>query len=323
MAPFVYHLPHSEGGLDELAFVDQNGFGPPLKGDDIEENLIPLHKPIILPKLEKSTPQYQLAQSHLQGVFKQQGLKWKDSYSLQWSYQHYGLPDNSSAALLMLEYCKSVQKYLYRHIIGVDAFSIDWDVLRHKSKSKSKSIDGVKARIGRYNYFLLRIGVEDNNGDMFGPYLLSGKPVDRAVNFINFNNNRKFEARDSQIYLITGSTSLVSPFSEILHLITHETAMEHKRELNVQFSQQEAQSRARYLGETITESAAITLAKHYLTKIGHAERLVNVQTMEESLTKQLPSFKNSMRYMKEFSVQEALKIYNKDPQEFQIELDLS
>ncbi len=290
-----------------LSFVDLNGFGPQMSGPSVTERFIPLHSPLLMTESHSSEESRQIRRI-LQQEFAAAGESWSDDAPLVWTYQHFGVPDHTADAFKLLEYCKQVQHYLADNLDTLTPFEVHWQLLNKTPQEHA----GVQALVGKYTYYVARVGVMDEDGAMREPSLVNARPVERAVNHIVSSANHQ-QPDNSLIYIIRGTTSLVSPFSELLHLTTHTSSMRYTQELAQTQSQGQARNTGRILGETVTESAAILLSLHYLHDHGGKALTPYVLQHANSLARQLPLFRRSVAYMQKYGITRALRFYNESP----------
>ena len=294
-----------------LSFVDMDGVGPYLDAPIVEENLIPLHKEMQLPAMDSTTEEYHNALTVLKSEFKNMNVPWSDDFRLSWSYQHYGAPETKKNSTQMIDYCQMVHDYLYHEISGLEDVNFKW-------RSLSSDMDflnrvGNHALVGKYTYFVLRVNAVDKEGNVQEPYLVNARPVNRALHYIN---DSKDSSSQRIIYVIRGATSLVSPFSEMLHMSTHDPAMRYADELKHNHKNDVAKSLARDAGETVTESAAVLIALDYLYSLGKQSRASQIIHHAKSLQSQLPEFSHSIAYMQKYGVQNALNSYHDSPADY-------
>ena len=293
-----------------LSFVDQDGTGPYLDAPFVEENFIPLHKEMNLPAMNKDSDEYYNAENVLKAEFQNMNVAWSDDFQLIWSYQHYGVPDDKTNSEHIIHYCQTVHDYLYHEISGLEDVNFTW-----RSLSKDTNVldnAGNYALAGKHTYFVLRVNAVDVEGNIQEPYLVNAQPVNRALHYINTHDDEDYP-NQRLIYVIRGATSLVSPFSEMLHMSTHNPAMRYADELKQNYQYHIAKSLARSSGETVTESAAVLMALDYLYSLGKQSRAGQIIHHARSLESQLPEFSHSIAYMQKYGVQNALNTYHESP----------
>jgi len=293
-----------------LSFVDQAGKGPYLDAPFVEENFIPLHKEMNLPAMDKTSDEYFNAENVLKTEFQNMNVPWSDDFQLSWSYQHYGVPDNKTNSEHIIKYCQTVHDYLYQEINGLEDVNFTWSSLSKDTNVLNRS--GNYALAGKHTYFVLRVNALDKEGNIQEPYLVNAQPVNRALHYINAHDDEEYLSQ-RLIYVIRGATSLVSPFSEMLHMSTHNPAMRYADELKQNYQYDIAKSLARSSGETVTESAAVLMALDYLYSLGKQSRANQIIHHAQSLESQLPEFSHSIAYMQKYGVQNALNSYHESP----------
>ena len=311
---FADTLKNKTPAFAQMSFVDQNGYGPQLDAPYVEEMFIPLHKEISLPAMDVSSAEYQNALAVLKSEFKSMNEDWSDDFRLAWSYQHYGAPDTSKNCRQLINYCQSVQSYLYQSIHGLEDLKIAWQPLDDDVDVENEK--GNYALAGKHTYFVLRVSAVDSDGNVREPYLVNAQPVNRAIHYINATDGDIQNPDQRLIYVISGATSLVSPFSEMIHLSTHNPAMRYASELKQEYEKRKAKSLARNSGETVTESAAVLIALDYLHELGNDKRANQIVRHAQSLSNQLPEFSHSISYMQKYGVQTALDVYSESPHDY-------
>ncbi|MEJ2179940.1 MAG: hypothetical protein P8Y28_05730 [Gammaproteobacteria bacterium] len=115
------------------------------------------------------------------------------------------------------------------------------------------------------------------------------------------------------LYVIPGQTSLVAPFSELLHLTFHAPSQSYANKLAETISQQEAQQSALDAGETINEATAIVLAREYIEKYGASERIVTIDNMARSLNSRFEDLNGAIAYINQNGLQKSLDTYLDNP----------
>ena len=304
-------LPEKASPTFDLSFVDMDGVGPYLDAPIVEENLIPLHKEMQLPAMDSTTEEYHNALTVLKSEFESMNVPWSDDFRLSWSYQHYGAPDTKSNSEQMINYCQTVHDYLYHEINGLADVLFKWRSLNNDTNILNNA--GNHALVGKHTYFVLRVNAVDKEGNVQEPYLVNARPVNRALHYINDSAGNP---NQRMIYVIRGATSLVSPFSEMLHMSTHDPAMRYADELKHNYKNDVAKSLARDAGETVTESAAVLIALDYLYSLGKQSRASQIIHHAKSLQSQLPEFSHSIAYMQKYGVQNALNSYHDSPADY-------
>lgn len=295
-------------GMD-LSFVAESGIGPVMDAPYVEEHFIPLHDEIPLPPMSSDTQEFQMALSVLKGEFEAMGKQWQDSFHLSWTYQHYGVPDRLQHVEPIVAYCNSVRSYLYDNLRGLEDLSLNWEPIR-----LGQTVSGSnRALVGKYTYFVLRVNAVDENGIVQEPYLVNASPVERAIHYISSEVEKD---PNRLIYVIQGTTSLVSPFSEMIHLSTHEPAMRYASALRETHNHDDAKNIARSFGETITESAAVLLALNFLQDINKEKYSRQIIRHANSLSSQLPQFSGSIAYMQKYGIQAAFDSFSEDPKRY-------
>ncbi|MDX2463372.1 MAG: hypothetical protein QNK31_02570, partial [Porticoccus sp.] len=146
------------------------------------------------------------------------------------------------------------------------------------------------------------------------PYLVSAQPLERAINHIV--DGKRHMPTKGMIYIIPGSTSLVAPFSELMHLTLHAASQRYADELSQSMPRAEAQRHARVAGETANEAAATLLASEFLRTHNCKEKLSTVNLVARSMASQYPFVPSAISYMKQHGLQPSLNLFQSSPSEF-------
>lgn len=295
---------------DLLSFTELQGLGPEINSDFVDGDYIALHKERELPANIIDEAGQSRAERLLREMFDKQGWHWDKNDSLLWTYQHYGTCDHSQQCYKLLSYCLSAQDFLYDTVQGLLDASINWDILNQDFNYSIQRHNNFNGFIGRYTYLVHRLNLLDQHGWIKEYGLTNVSPVNRAINYITTED---YVPDTSLIYIIPGQTSLISPFSELIHITTHGPSVRLARELGVQYNRQQAGETSRIIGETITESAAILVAQNYLTKYNHAEQLALVNYHANNLGGRFSLVPETVAYMKQHGVQQTLNTYTDDP----------
>ncbi len=302
---------HLAGGND-LAFADLQGLGPELDAPDVERYCRALHEEKLLPTSFMEAGTRESVTKVLKLQFASAQLEWRDDYEVGFTYQHYGVPDDSEHTGPLLEFCREAGEYARSRLSELFAAEITWQSLPWDDPVIGLS--AFQGYVGRYTYYVTRAVVL--NGDTISdlPYLVQAWPVERAIHYIVSGDNPR--PQRGTLYIIPGTTSLVAPFSEPLHLTFHEPSQRYAAELSDTLSEDQARETARIAGETINEAAAIVLASEYLQQTGRSERLSKVQFMAENLADSYCHLPKAIAFMRRNSVQNAVDLYFDSPAKF-------
>ena len=296
--------------IDDFSFVDKTGLGPQIDAPLVEENLHPLHKEQMQQYIGSGHASFTSAISLLQDFYQNESLPWRDDYKLAISTQHYGVAyKDPQEAEKFVDYSKNVHDYLFKRVLGLFQIDLNWNVLQADSEDLT-SVEGFNIIIGRYTYLVSRIFVANFDIDN-APYLVSANPLDRAINYIESGNSSV--PRRGLIYLIPGATSLVSPFSEILHLSLHKPSKLYEQELNKEFSREVSHQKAIQTGETVNEALALMLAMEYQEKYGCSDCKKRINYMAASLAREFPKLRNVISYTKKHGLQRTIDGYLDSP----------
>jgi len=295
-----------------LSFVDVTGLGPPQKPSTIEDEYCPLHKEKIIPGEAIPLPQYNAAQEMLKQELALTGVPWEDSFTVTWTLQHYGVPDESTIIDQLLEYCVLAQDFLYRQVQGLFSAKPTWSVLARLENCPSLSGRSFRAYVGRFTYLVIRVKAQNKNGEILDPYLINVRPLERSLNFISADS-RTYIPQKSAIYIIPGLTSLCSPFSELLHLSTNQAAIGYGTQLAEDMELAEAQEQAHLLSETVVEAMSISIAQQFLQNNRHNNRLQQLSTLAQHMYEYLPDLDVALAYCLSQGPQECFDRFKTDP----------
>lgn len=294
--------------IDDFSFVDKTGLGPKIDAPIVEKYLHPLHK-------EQShgggeAINITSVESLLKEIYSNEAIPWREDFKLSISSQHYGVAyETSDEAEKLVDYSKNVHDYLFHRIEGLFQIGLKWNVL-HIDTSDLTSTDGFNIVIGRYTYLVSRIFVTNSDIEN-APYLVSAKPLDRAINYIE--SEGPSVPRRVLIYLIPGATSLVSPFSEILHISLHKPSKIYEQELNQEFPREISHQKAVETGETVNEALALMLAMEYQEKYAGGERKKHIRYMASSLAREYPKLPSVITYTQKHGLQSTIDRYLDNP----------
>ena len=294
-----------------LSFSFQKGLGPLIDELTLMQKYCALHKETVLPANRVEQSDYQRSVALLKKVLADQGVRWKKSNRIVWTYQHYGVCDPSIHSNRLLSYSKLAQEYLYNQVSGLMEVNIDWSLLlKHHTRSfvDTKEYRGL---VGKHTYLVYRVSGVNEEGIQIQPGLVNVAPVERAINYIIDDVYHK--PTSSTIFVIHGSTSLISPFTEIIHLTTHQPTLRLTGELVTSLGEDDAQRMGRVYGESITEAAGSLLALSFLQKYGNTKEKSTVRAVSQNISNQFPLVQAVMAYMNQNGVQQVLGAYSENP----------
>ena len=304
---------------DQYAFADLQGLGPELAATTVESYCCALHdeKPIAGP--EEDSIEYQSLLVQLKMVFQSQDLPWDDDNKLTFTFQHYGVPYESAIANSLLHHCQEVSGYLYNRLNNLAPIDEDWSLLVHGDPYLKKSEYQFRAFVGRYTYYVMRAVIQTQETNISLPYLVMAWPVNRAFHFIV--SDSQHHPVSSTIYIIPGSTSLISPFSELLHISLHAAAQNFSMTFAMGATAQsstieEKQRQTRVAGETITEATSALLAAEYFRKQGYHEKQAIIDEVTWSMSRAYPLIPNAMVYLRRHGIQQGIDLFQDNPAEF-------
>lgn len=308
---FSYISPNSNPESNWLSFSSQKGVGPSLDESTLLQNYYALHKETVLPSNRLRKSDYRNTVSLLKKVLSDQDIRWENSNRIEWTYQHYGVCDPSIHSNRLLSYSKSAQDYLYDRISGLMEINLGWSLLIKNHSSSLVDTKGYSGFVGKHTYLVYRVNAVDEEGERILPGIVNIMPVERAINFIVDDDNHN--PIGSTIFLIHGPTSLISPFSELIHLSTHQPTLRLTRELVASPEEGDAQMVGREYGESITEAAGSLLAMSFLQKYGRPDEKNVVRAVSQNISNQYPLVQNVMAYMNQNGVQQVLTDYSENP----------
>ena len=296
---------------DVLSFTQLEGLGPHINAQFINQNHVALHGEHHMADHMINASHNMYAEQLLRESVSKQGGQWDEEDSLLWTYQHYGRCDHTKHCYRLLGYCMTAQDYLYNTVNGLLDIKMNWHVLTEDIGDRIKSQNNFSGFVGRYTYLIHRVNLLTKEGNIKDYGLISATPVNRAINFIT--SEKDDVPNTSLMYIIPGTTSLMSPFSELLHLTTHGPSKRFARELEATHDRQQAEETSRLISETITESAAILIAQKYLKQHHHDDRIKVVNAHARNLGRQYSLIPRTVSYMARYGVQHALDTFASDP----------
>ncbi|WP_455208013.1 hypothetical protein [Kaarinaea lacus] len=296
-----------------LGFVDREGLGPRVDAPVVQNYFVPLHEEQSITAQVYEPEEIAVIKSVLKSEFESEGYEWNDAYEIKFSYQHYGVPDDSEHGAHLLQYCERVHEFLYSRLSGLFDVDMRWQMLPSDHYEDPEQGQGFQGNVGRYTYYLLRAYVDDAGLDDL-PSLINSQSLERAIHYIvggEFSLPKK-----ASLYIIPGQTSLVAPFSELLHLTFHAPSQNYAIELGKTLPEQQAHQYAVDAGETINEATAILLAKEYISKYGASERITTIDAMANNLNGRFNQLHGAINFIKRNGVQKSLDIYLENPGRF-------
>ncbi|MGD8591723.1 MAG: hypothetical protein PVF82_02765 [Gammaproteobacteria bacterium] len=302
-----------------LGFADRHGLGPDMDAPDVERLCCPLHEEKLLPESSVDQKTRQAVKEVLKSEFHNANLGWQEDYKVGFTYQHYGVPDDSEQTIPLLKYCHDAGEYSHAKLQDIFDEKVTWDRLTHE-----KSVVGLPAFhgfVGRYTYYVTRAVISGGQGSTDLPYLVQSWPVERAIHYIVAGNTAVPKPKRGTLYIIPGTTSLVAPFSELLHLTFHEPSQRYAAELAETMQEDQAHEQARIAGETVNEAVAIVLASEFIKKLGQSDRLSTIHFMANNLADTYHYLPKAIAFVKRTSVQNAVDIYFDSPAKFMARIE--
>ena len=295
---------------DHWAFVDRDGLGPRVDAPVVEKFFYPLHKEQPITAQIYQTSEVGVIKSVLKSEFEREGYAWDDAFELSYSYQHFGVPDDSRYGPQLLSYCQRVFDFLYSRLDGLFNVDMSWQLLPMDSFQEPVKDNIFQGNVGRYTYYVMRVYVDHPELDGL-PSLINAQPLERAIHYIV--DGEFYLPKRAMLYLIPGQTSLVAPFSELLHLTFHAPSQSYAKELGKTLPEEKAKQYAIDAGETINEATAIVLAREYAEKYGASERMTTIDNMANSLNNRFGHLECAISYINHNGLQRSLDTYLENP----------
>ena len=298
---------------DNWAFVDREGLGPSVDAPVVEKYFYPLHKEQPIASQIYQPGEVEMIKSVLKSEFEREGYAWDDAYELSYSYQHFGVPDDTSYGPQLLGYCERVFDFLYSRLDGLFNVDMSWQLLPMDSAQEPVKDNIFQGNVGRYTYYVMRVYVDHPELDGL-PSLINAQPLERAIHYIV--DGEFHLPKRATLYVIPGKTSLVAPFSELLHLTFHAPSQSYAQKLGKTLPVSEAQQHAIDAGETINEATAIVVAREYLEKYGASERMATIDNMAYSLNTRFNHLEGAIAYINKNGLQRSMDTYMESPEKF-------
>ncbi|WP_455221221.1 hypothetical protein [Kaarinaea lacus] len=300
--------------VNHLTFVDRDGLGPRVDAPTVQNYFVPLHEEQPITAQLYEPEEVDNIKSILRAEFEREAISWDDSYELSFSYQHFGVPDDDTVqSARLLDYCKDAQEFMYARLDGLFAMEMTWQMLPRNRFQLEAQNSVFQGNVGRYTYYVLRAYVNDPILDDL-PSLINAQPLNRAIHYI-VGDEYSLPKR-ANLYVIPGKTSIVSPFSELLHLTFHAPSQNYAAELCKSLPEQEAQRNAINAGETINEATAIVLAREYVEKYGADEWMPTIDAMADNLNHRFNNLNGAISYINRNGLQKSMDIYLESPGRF-------
>lgn len=305
---------HAQDLSHPYSFADQEALGPVVNATTVEQACCALHPEEELPHKREDSEEYAAVSLALKEEFKKAGLAWDARNQISFTFQHYGVPDTSSPTKELLEYCKQANEYLYNRLNHLFDVDVDWQHLTHGGNHSQHGQVGFRGYVGRYNYYVMRAVVDGGTASNDWPYLVTAWPVERAINHVI--DGQSYRPTKGMLYIIPGTTSLVAPFSELLHLSLHAASQRYADALSQHMPKAKAASYAKAAGETANEAAATLIASEFLAKQHCQNLLPSINLVAQSMASKFSALPKAIAYMKRHGIQASLNIYQDSPAEF-------
>lgn len=298
---------------DNFGFADRVGLGPQIDAPTVQNTYVPLHREQLIKARIFKPEEVAAMKAALKSEFQYAGLRWSDGYELNYSFQHFGVPDDSPRGMQLLGYCERVYDYVYSRLNGLFEVDMSWRLLTSGREKLPWESSQFSAHIGRYTYYMMRVFIDDSyRNDL--PSLINAQPLNRAIHYIIGGNQAR--PKHAHLYIIPGKTALVAPFSEILHLTFHAPSENYAEQLEKTVSHEQARLYAINAGETINEATAIVLAREYVSKYGSRERIASINDMANNLNNRFADLHNAISFIQRNGIQKSINIYLESPATF-------
>lgn len=294
-----------------LHFTDITGLGPEVETDTIFEYFVPLHSEQILPSSRLSSLEKTSVENALRSAFRNDNLPWHDEYEIAFSFQHYGVPHQSRELNELVNYCETSTDYIKSHFSGLFTPNVNWSLL---DGGINHNHHGFYGYVGRFTYYVVKAYVSNMEDDGETPYLVQAQPIERAINHIRSGDHHSPDA--GTIFLVPGISSMVSPFSEFIHLTFHEGAQRYSKEITPQVGPVQAREQARNVTESLVESLSITMAKQFIHEIGHDEKLQTIQYMADNLATKFTYMPQISKHIQRSGIQNVIDSVQNSPVDF-------
>ncbi len=304
---FLEDTPESIG----FSFSSQNGVGPWLDESTLIQQCSALHRETFLSATWIEQSDYQKTVSLLEKVLADEGIRWNKSNQVAWTFQHYGVHDLSIHSRRLLSYSKMAQDYLYSNIPGLMEINFDWSLLTKQQTRSFIDTKGFKGLVGKHAYLVYRVNGVNEEGTQLLPGLVNVMPVERAINYVVDDDYHK--PIGSTIFVIHGPISLISPFTELIHLSAHQPTLRLIEELTASQGEGDAPIVGRVYGESIAGAAGILLALSFLQRYGRIDEEDMVMTVTQNIVNRYPLVQAAIHYMNQNGIQRVLSGYSENP----------
>ena len=299
-----------------LYFTEITGLGPELPTATILERFTPLHPELELPTDRMPNRKSAAIKTALQNAFHKSGLPWKEHYEVAFSYQHYGVPDQSRELAELVRYSEAATNYLKSRYTGLFTPKIQWQLLPEHYPIENDRFAGY---VGRFTYHLVKAYVSNIDMDEPAPYLAHAQPIERAINYIQGGKQETPSA--GTIFLVPGISSMMAPFSELIHLSFHASAQAQISELSKTMDAGAARQHVRNVTESLVESLSYSIAESFMHDIEHTEKLPTIKYMADNLAAKFSYMPQITRTIKARGVQSVINEVQDDMTDFIAQFD--
>lgn len=223
-------------------------------------------------------------------------------WNVELTRQTYGVPEDERFTTPLVAYCEDVVEFLYERIKGLDQHTIDWTVIKNGEKHDA-NFNG-KGFIAKRLYTVTRASVTKEGSDKeITVYDLSSSRGGYARPFFKEGKLDRWH-----LAICSGTSAVISPFSEVLPLTTLARAINHP---NVRYDD------LIVADETLVESISTILALEY----GNVRKIKNIEKTVREANKNLtdPKYQyvpKAIEYVRTHGVQTAFDLYVENPNKF-------
>lgn len=314
LSGFLIPQSHATPIARPYTFADLDGLGPELYATTIEQACCALHPEKGVPDFKLNPGQQKSMLAALKEEFTRAGLEWDPNNRIAFTFQHYGVPDNSAYIDELITYCTQANQFLYNRLNCLLEADVQWQHLSHDESRLTREQAGFQGYVGRFTYYVLRAVINSETADEESPCLVTAWPLERAINHVD--TQAGYKPRTGLLYIIPGTTSLLAPFSELLHLSLHAASQRYADELSERMPKAEARQHARTAGETANEAAAFLIASEYLSHQRCNERVAGITQVTQSMARKFPALPKAITYIKRKGIEASLHLFQDNPAEF-------
>ncbi len=225
----------------------------------------------------------------------------------EYTTQVFGVPEEDRYAYPLLEYCRKAVEFLYERLEGLKEYDIRWTVVENRSYEKDF---GGRGFIGNSSYDVRWVNIRD---------LKTGKIISKTGGTIYLRegfgilstNPKTHKLSGWFLFISTGRSAIVSPFSEVMPLTTIESASRYRNKTG-------SPALAMKADEALVEGISYMLAGEISEKLGIPNGYERVEDMKENLLvrPEYEYLRQSIEWIKRNGIQKAFDLYMEDPGKF-------